>query len=136
MLEKSAGKVLFFTHFIFIFRNVWDYFPPDDKMYMVATRLARLFDELLEEYKAGQLSSARKSFSNTKAKPDSLVAALLEKQARLEYINALVPSKSTLLVVPSTLMDHWEVRLALPVFSNVIVPYYYACFKASNKTSY
>lgn len=96
--------------FLSIFRNALSHYSPGDDMSQVTTRLSDRFDRLLEDFKACQILAAKKSFSNRSAKPNSLVAALLDKQARSLYIDSLVPSKSSLLVVPSNLMDHWEVR--------------------------
>ena len=63
------------------FRNAWDFYTPADEMYMVTTRLSHVFEELVEEFKTRQLSSAQKAFSNATAKPNSMVAALLDKRA-------------------------------------------------------
>lgn len=56
------------------------------------------------------LASAKKSFSNPIAKANSGLAALIEESKRLRFIKTLVPSRGTLVVIPSVLMDHWEVR--------------------------
>lgn len=62
-------------------------------------------------YKAKMLNSAKKScFSNPLAKPNSTLAALIEESKRWRFIKTLVPSRGTLVVIPSVLMDHWEVR--------------------------
>jgi hypothetical protein len=72
--------------------------------------LVLLLRELVEEYKDRMLASAKKSFSNPKAKPNSNLAALIDEAKRLRFIKSLIPSRGTLIVIPSVLMDHWEVR--------------------------
>lgn len=67
----------------------------------------------VDEFQQMQLRSARKSFSNAKAKPNSRVAALLEDVARTNYLNSLESTSATLIVIPSVLMDHWKVRQRL-----------------------
>lgn len=72
--------------------------------------LVLILRELVEEYKNRMLNSAKKSFSNPKAKPNSNLAALIDEAKRLRFIKSLIPSRGTLIVIPSVLMDHWEVR--------------------------
>jgi len=64
----------------------------------------------VEDYKERMLASAKKSFSNSRAKPNSALASLIEESKRLAFLKSLVSSRGTLIVIPSVLMDHWEVR--------------------------
>jgi hypothetical protein len=65
--------------------------------------------------------SARKSFGNAKSKPNSQVAALIEKESGQKLYSALVPSFGTLLVVPSVLVEHWKVCESLVPFLIVAI---------------
>ena len=80
--------------------------------------------ELVGAYKARMLASAKKSFSNPLAKPNSNLASLIEESRRLKFVKSLVSSRGTLVVIPSVLMDHWEVSVTR--FCAGIVPPY-AC---------
>jgi hypothetical protein len=62
------------------------------------------FREIIAEFKEQQVQSAKKSRSNA----SSEVASLLEKQKCYTFIQSLVPSSATLLVIPRNLMDHWQ----------------------------
>jgi hypothetical protein len=54
------------------------------------------FREIIAEFKEQQVRSAKKSHSNA----SSEVASLLEKQKYHTFIQSLVPSSATLLVIP------------------------------------
>lgn len=75
---------------------------------MAADKLLKAFTTLVDEFKAKQVQTAKKSFSKATAKPNSSVAALLEKRHQEELLDALKPTAGNLLVVPSTLLNHWE----------------------------
>jgi hypothetical protein len=65
---------------------------------------------MVDQFKNDQLHAAKKSFARASVKPNSAVAALIEKRNRTLFLQSLVPSSGTLLVVPSVLMEHWQVR--------------------------
>jgi hypothetical protein len=65
---------------------------------------------MVEQFKADQLHAAKKSFARASVKPNSAVAALIEKRNQTLFLQSLVPSPGTLIVVPSVLMEHWQVR--------------------------
>jgi len=67
------------------------------------------FKALVAAFQKSQMRSARKAFSNAKAKPNSRVAALLEEEGKRTLYESLVPSTATLIVVPSVLVEHWKV---------------------------
>lgn len=73
-----------------------------------------LFCDLVAAFKDEQRISARKHFSNPRSKPDSRVAELIEREAQDLLYKKLVPSSSTLLVVPDFLLDHWKVSSSCP----------------------
>ena len=90
-------------------RNAMRYYPVENCVYETAKDLDANFLEIVSEFKTDQIKSAKKSFSNATAKPNSSVAAILERKARRDLISSMIPSAATLLVVPNTLLDHWEV---------------------------
>jgi SNF2-related domain len=79
------------------------------------SQLIEEFRCLVKEFTEAQLRSAKKSFSNSKSKPNSTVAVLVEQESRKELINMLIPSSGTLLVIPSVLMEHWQTQIKLHV---------------------
>ena len=72
-------------------------------------RLVVAFRSQINAFKRSQIEIAIKSFSRASAKPDSIVAALIEKDNTEKLQRALIPSSATLLVVPAVLVDHWMV---------------------------
>jgi hypothetical protein len=88
------------------------YNDPGHPIHEAAAALSRVLAGLVNEFKAGQVQSAKKSFSRSCAKPNSSVAALLERRNFEELLTSLKPTAATLLVVPATLLNHWEVSLS------------------------
>jgi len=74
----------------------------------VGQSLQRAFEDMVQEYKAKQLHSAGKSYAKVRSHPNSSVASLYEAHERQKFLNSLIASKGTLLVVPSVLLDHWK----------------------------
>lgn len=64
---------------------------------------------IFDEFKKQMLTSAKRSYSSPRANVSSELAALIEKSKRHRFIKSLVPSRATIIVIPSVLMDHWEV---------------------------
>ena len=91
------------------------YHPDHSGIYKVAALLRGKFLLAVDEFKSQQVRSAKKSFSKATSKPNSSVAALVEKTQRANLQNALVQSSGTLLVVPSVLLEHWEDQIRLHV---------------------
>ena len=91
------------------------YHPDHSDIHKVAALLREKFLLAVEEFKVEQVKSAKKSFSRATSKPNSSVAALVEKTQRDNLQNALVQSSGTLLVVPSVLLEHWEDQIHLHV---------------------
>lgn len=98
------------------FSNAMLYNPPENEVYKAAFRSNELFREKVGEFKQKQIHVAKKSFARASAKPNSAVAALVERNNRLKLKNSLVPSSGTLLVVPSVLLEHWQVS------SSIVLP--------------
>lgn len=74
-----------------------------------AGRLLVIFHNEINSFKRSQVDIAMKSFSRASAKPDSMVAALIERNNAEKLRKALLPSSGTLMVVPAVLVDHWVV---------------------------
>ena len=98
------------------FSNAMMYYPPDNVAYQAAERMLKKFEDLLSEFKIQQLADATKSLSRMKKDSNarSLVDAF-EAKKRKELEEPLVPSSSTLLVVPSSLLDHWEEQMLMHI---------------------
>jgi SNF2-related domain/Bromodomain len=104
MFENDVGRV---------FSNAMQYTAPDSIWYLAAERLAGRFDGCVREFKKAKARIAKKSFGSPNAKPNSSVAALVEEANKAQLYKSLISSKSTLLVVPSVLIDHWHVSVSL-----------------------
>lgn len=97
------------------FLNAKKYNPSDHEIHVAACQFLNKFNDLVRNYKKSQLRSARKSFSSTMSKPNCAVAALVEKETNSTFLKALMPSASTLLVIPSVLIDHWKEQIDMHV---------------------
>lgn len=84
-------------------------------MHRTAVHLSQRFVSASEDFKAEQVKIAKKSFSKATSKPNSSVAALVERNHRIRLQNALVQTSCTLLVVPSVLLEHWQDQIRLHV---------------------
>ena len=78
-----------------------------------ALRLLTVFRSRIVAFKTSQVEVATKSFSRASSRPDSIVAALVQKTNSEKLKNALLPSSATLLVVPAVLVDHWMVGVCV-----------------------
>jgi hypothetical protein len=83
----------------------------DTVIHQAAKHLANIFTGMVKEFKEKETQAAKKSFSISARRPDSIVAALVETTSAERIKNALQPSSGTLLVVPNVLLDHWIVRV-------------------------
>ena len=98
-----------------VFRNAMLYNPPDHHVYKAAKRLSDKFKELVQTFKESQTKSAKKAYGSITSKPDSSVAAILAERANDELIDSLYPSSGNLLIVPNTLLKHWENQISMHV---------------------
>ena len=89
--------------------NAIVYNPIGNLIHDAARRLTAVFREKVEKFKLRHIQIAKKSFARASAKPNSAVAALVERNNLLKVKDSLVPSSGTLLVVPSVLVEHWQV---------------------------
>ena len=90
-------------------RNATLYNPSENVVHQAAQRLTSKFRSLVEQFKLNQINKAQKSFANASSKPNSAVAALIDERNRKKFLESLVPSSGTLIVVPGVLMEHWQV---------------------------
>ena len=103
------GFRLFEVNFRLCFENEIFYNPVHHELYLAAKELLSRFDVIFTLFKNDQAKSAKKSFSSATAKPTSSAAAILEKRTKMEYLDSILTSKATLLVVPVNMLNYWEV---------------------------
>jgi len=77
--------------------------------------LSSQFKILVQEMKDRQMRSAKKSFSNNSGRHKSRVAGYIAQQTQQKFIESLVPTSATLIVIPSALMGHWRHQLNMHV---------------------
>lgn len=93
------------------FRNHLDtLFPPGSGDAQIGNDMKNHFEEMVNEYKETQIQNARRSYSKSSSNPDSSVAALWETFERRKFIDSLIETQGSLIVVPWVLLDHWRVR--------------------------
>lgn len=81
------------------------YNPQDSCIHQEAKKLQNAFQTILETFKMQQMKAALAS-----AKRSTLSLGSLVKESRkIEVLKNLLPTGGTLLVVPATLLGHWEV---------------------------
>lgn len=96
-------------------RNATIYYPSNSEIHITAKRMENEFLETIKEFKHKQVQTAKKSFGRASSKPNSTVAALVERDNQMKLQNALMQSSGTLLVVPSVLLEHWQDQIRLHV---------------------
>lgn len=90
------------------------------KVLEVAFLESKVYPNNVIDFKEKMVAAAKKSFAKASAKPNSAVAALVERNSRAKLRNALLPSSGTLLVVPSVLLEHWQDQIQLHVDKDYI----------------
>lgn len=98
-----------------VFRNAMLYNPPDHHIHKAAQRLSDKFSVLVRTFKDNQTKNAKKAYGSITSKPDSSVAAILAVRANDELVDSLCPSSGNLLIVPNTLLKHWEHQISMHV---------------------
>jgi hypothetical protein len=106
------------------FTNAMIYNPQEHPVHKAAERLLKKFEVIVAEFKTNQIDIATKSMHGHRAAKSvnerSLVDAF-EAKKRREMQEPLVPSASTLLVVPAPLLSHWQDQMTKHVdFSYVL----------------
>jgi hypothetical protein len=110
--RRVVIKLMYQLIYLAALRNAREYNPEGSVVFKAASRLVGVFHDTVNEFKQKQIMVAKKSFARASAKPNSAVAALVESNSRLKLKNSLVTSSGTLVVVPSVLLEHWQVGLS------------------------
>lgn len=96
------------------FLNALKYNPPDHPIYQAAKRLMNKFQQLVNGFKVGHINDASKSMHRQRSATGVLEMSLVdafEARKKRELQEPLVPSSSTLLVVPPDLLLHWQEQM-------------------------
>ncbi len=94
------------------FSNGMTYNPPHHDVRKAAERLSKNFSKLVSELKQRIIENATKSISRMAKDPNpSFLVNSFEAKKRAELLEPLLPSSSTLLVVPNPLIQHWKEQL-------------------------
>jgi len=94
------------------FSNAMEYNSPDSAIYKAAERLIKNFKNIILEFKEEQLRTAAKSIKRmSKDENTRHLVDAFEAKKKTEVEETLVPSSSSLLVVPFPLLNHWEEQM-------------------------
>ena len=77
------------------------------------------FFTFVEDFKLRHINTAQKSFAKASSKPNSSVAALIDARNRKKFLESLVDSSGTLIVVPGVLMEHWQVSVCYSLLTEI-----------------
>ncbi|GKZ00035.1 hypothetical protein MPSEU_000956900 [Mayamaea pseudoterrestris] len=102
-------------------RNIIKRFPIFDHHDDEREDCLSVFEALVYELKTSQLCSAKKSFANASARPNSRVTAIIEKQKLRELEEALLSTSATIIIVPSVLLNHWKTQIERHVDASYVV---------------
>lgn len=107
------------------------YYATDSIEYETAEALYPRSKQLIREFKLYQLAEAERSLTRSKNLAQTSFGALLKLRAKQELLDSLYSSCATLLVVPNTLAQHWEVGgncISWDAFDDLLFTYYVAYF--------
>jgi hypothetical protein len=94
------------------FLNGMTYNPPHHAVHKAAERLSKNFTAIVSEFKLQNVERAIKSISRMAKDPSAIsLVNSFEKKKNAEVTEALLPSSSTLLVVPNPLIHHWREQM-------------------------
>ena len=105
----STDFTLFEADVRLCFENEMLFSPVDHKLYLAAKVLLSRFEVMLTLFKNEQMKLAKWSVPNEIAKTTSPIALNVETRIKLDYLNLLLMLKGTLLVVPVSILNCWEV---------------------------
>lgn len=71
-----------------------------------AVNVLKQFETIFEEFRQQQLTAAIGAQKRSKQSLSTLVS----ESRKMQLLDTLLSSRATLLVVPHTLINHWEVR--------------------------
>ena len=100
------------------FTNAMTYNPVRHPVHQAAERLLKKFEQLVSEFKEDQINVASKSMyrhRNVKSPDEKSLVDAFEAKRQQELLEPLVPSSSTLLVVPAPLVLHWQEQIMLHI---------------------
>lgn len=95
--------------------NVKSKNAPGSTIHQAAIQVEEIFQNVVKDFRQEQIKIAKKAFRRANSQPNSTVAALISSQKKLLLLKSLVPSSATLLVVPSVLLEHWQVTIFVHV---------------------
>jgi hypothetical protein len=98
------------------------YNPVGSVVHDAAIKSNEIFRYMVQDLKERKIIVAKKSFAKASAKPNSTVAALVVRNNRLKLKKSLASSAGTLLVVPSVLLEHWQVCSLVWLFFTPLGP--------------
>jgi hypothetical protein len=101
-----TGIILSTSYF---YRDVIDQFGDKEDCLQYVPHLNVNFDGLLSSFKASMVNTAKRRCASTNAQSFSRLGALLNYQFQQKFLRSLVPSSSTLIVIPNVLLEHWQV---------------------------
>jgi len=102
--------------------NAKEYNPPDSAVYEAAERLMKKFENIILEFKEDQLRTAAKSIKRmSKDENTRHLVDAFETRKKAEIEETLIPSTSSLLVVPSPLLQHWEEQILQHIDFNYLL---------------
>jgi len=90
-----------------IYNNALKYYPPENNIHKKAIEILKAFGNMFDDF-LNQKMLAAMSVAQKRSKES--LSALVAESKRIQLLDNLICSKGTLLVVPSTLVKHWEVR--------------------------
>ena len=93
---------------------------PETTIHTTADTMLGHFKEYYEEFRQVQVKSA----ISTQKRSKLSLGALISENKRQELLDTLLPSRGTLLIVPHTLVQHWEVSvlmLCIEIFDMLII---------------
>lgn len=100
------------------FSNAMTYNPPLSPFHEAAARLMKKFEQLITKFKDDQIHIASKSMHrhrNANSPEEKSLVDAFEAKRKRELQEPLVPSSSTLLVVPAALLLHWQEQMMLHI---------------------
>ena len=95
-----------------VFKNARTYNPAEHPVHLAAIRLEVNFERIIAQFKANTVEFGLRSISRMSRDPSmrSLVE-LFQARKEEDLTDDIVPSKSTLLVVPDHLLEHFETQI-------------------------
>eukprot|EP00557_Chaetoceros_sp_GSL56_P009171 CAMPEP_0176494518 /NCGR_PEP_ID=MMETSP0200_2-20121128/10149_1 /TAXON_ID=947934 /ORGANISM="Chaetoceros sp., Strain GSL56" /LENGTH=1522 /DNA_ID=CAMNT_0017892301 /DNA_START=84 /DNA_END=4652 /DNA_ORIENTATION=- len=94
-----------------IYQNAISYNPPDSIVHEKAQAMKRKMYAIFHEFRQKQLILA----TGAAKRSNGILGSLIRQKRQNELMETLLPSRGTLLVVPSTLVQHWVEQINLHI---------------------